>query len=276
MVNQDVISQLKAATVAVGLWNKENVPVKIIGTGFIIDPSGYAVTATHVILDSLEEQERLKNEEEKSTEIRIFNFQPKGDGATYQYTRIEEICNLSLNPEVNQGESKSWDVAVCRLSKPKREFPFLKIDYDAKVQVWDEIFMSGYPGGGSSLNIEKNPVETRISPLLQFGHVSGLMPHDLFSKPQGIQTDIFSTGGSSGSPIVNANDGNVIAIAQRVIGGTAFSPRGKSIVNIGMVYGASYNIMKGFDDIVKSWKEGKQYKGKVKTSYGALEEIIKS
>ena len=45
------------------------------------------------------------------------------------------------------------------------------------------------------------------------------MPLNESSKPYGIITDIIGTGGSSGSPIVAAKTGEVIAIEQRSIFG---------------------------------------------------------
>lgn len=49
-----------------------------------------------------------------------------------------------------------------------------------------------------------------MNPIIQFGHIVGLMPYDESSAPWGIQTDIVAVGGSSGSPIVDPNNGEVI------------------------------------------------------------------
>lgn len=56
-----------------------------------------------------------------------------------------------------------------------------------------------------------------MNPIIQFGHIVGLMPYDESSAPWGIQTDIVAVGGSSGSPIVDPNNGEVIGMAQQVI-----------------------------------------------------------
>ena len=117
MVNRDVIPELKAATVGIGTWDRNAGPKTVKGTGFRIDPEGYVVTATHVINASLESQKEIEDTEGLKTDIAIFRYRPKGDNVDYSYARIEEICTLTLKPEMNEGESESWDVAVCKLSK---------------------------------------------------------------------------------------------------------------------------------------------------------------
>lgn len=44
-----------------------------------------------------------------------------------------------------------------------------------------------------------------------------MLPFDDAKSPFGIQTDIIGVGGSSGSPIINPNNGKIIGIAQQVI-----------------------------------------------------------
>jgi hypothetical protein len=44
-----------------------------------------------------------------------------------------------------------------------------------------------------------------------------MCPHDESSKPWGIQTDIVTVGGSSGSPILDPSSREVISMAQHVI-----------------------------------------------------------
>jgi len=271
MVNRDVISQLKASTVAIGTWDGSTNPTTISGTGFVIDPEGYIITAAHVLQDCQKIQKYLRKEKNLKTDVTSFRYVSKGDDVDYHYNKILGAIILRLSPEENLGGEISWDVAVCEPSPSKKKSDYLKIDVNAKVNIFDEIFMCGFPGGSASLKITKNPVSVRISPLIQYGHISSLIPHDTFQKPQGIQTDIISTGGSSGSPIIDANTGNVIAIAQKVIGGTAFTPTGKGVVNTGMVYGSSYNILKGAVNIVDDLKKGKKTGTKVHTSYGILE-----
>jgi S1-C subfamily serine protease len=57
----------------------------------------------------------------------------------------------------------------------------------------------------------------RLTPLMQFGHISGFLPTDEAWYPYALQTDIIGTGGSSGSPIVDPYDGKVVGISQNVI-----------------------------------------------------------
>ena len=49
MVDSQVLNNVKAATVAVGLVKKGSAePFVICGSGFLVDPNGYVMTAGHV------------------------------------------------------------------------------------------------------------------------------------------------------------------------------------------------------------------------------------
>ena len=85
-----------------------------------------------------------------------------------------------------------------------------------KMSTYGEICICSYPGGDQSLDIFKR-YGLRLTPLMQFGHISGFLPTDEAWYPYAIQTDIVGTGGSSGSPIVDPYDGKVVGISQNVI-----------------------------------------------------------
>lgn len=98
----------------------------------------------------------------------------------------------------------------------KVSVPYLTFKQDAKTSLYDEICITGYPAGGQSLDPQKKFGGMRFNPVVQFGHISGYMPHDNSPMPYGLQTDIVGTAGSSGSPIVELKTGNVLGFAQRV------------------------------------------------------------
>ena len=101
---------------------------------------------------------------------------------------------------------------------------------------------------------------------MQFGVIAGLLPTDNTQNPYGIQTDIIGTGGSSGSPIIDLNSGEVIAIAQNVLltiagGDAVFQRKGNpellegkfyATQKIGLVYGTSHHMLYGVPEGVKA------------------------
>jgi hypothetical protein len=76
----------------------------------------------------------------------------------------------------------------------------------------------------------------RLSPVIQFGRVGSLFPVDNSPVPNGLQTDIVGTAGSSGSAIVDLN-GNVVGLALEVLGADVMVGNKLYTVKIGLVYG---------------------------------------
>jgi hypothetical protein len=123
------------------------------------------------------------------------------------------------------------------------------------ISLYTDIIMCGYPAGDESLDMFRIQRGLRVSPVIQFGRLTGLMPTDDVKVPWGIQTDILGTSGSSGSAIIDSIDSTVIGIAQNVFtagvagyteplySGDAEGPREVSIVGqatMGLVYGISF------------------------------------
>ncbi|MGH9985994.1 MAG: trypsin-like peptidase domain-containing protein, partial [Nitrososphaeraceae archaeon] len=96
---------------------------------------------------------------------------------------------------------------------------YLPIKEPGQLELYHDIAMCGYPSGRLSLILYRNGdgVGMRLNPIIQFGHIAGLMPYDESSAPWGIQTDIVAIGGSSGSPIIDPSNGEAIGMAQQVI-----------------------------------------------------------
>ena len=102
--------------------------------------------------------------------------------------------------------------------------------------------MCGYPRGLQSLNFSTAYIGKRLSPVIQFGRVVSLFPVDNSPVPNGLQTDIVGTAGSSGSPIVDLN-GSVVGLALEVLGADVMGNK-LHTVKIGLVYGLTTNILK--------------------------------
>lgn len=218
MANKDIIPHLKSCCLALGLTEKgQSQPFTISGSGFIIDSEGFFVTADHVVT-GMENIRKAYREKGIELEYRGFLFE-NIDEAHGQLTsiKIEHGRNLQINiPELREYIPAEHDILIGRLSG-KHKLPYLNFDKPTKIGVFDEIFMCGYPGGGFSMRTDDQIYGNRFSPVLQYGRISSLLPTDQSQNPFGIQTDIIGTGGSSGSPIVDAETGQVLGIAQQVI-----------------------------------------------------------
>lgn len=218
MVNKEIIPHLKSCCLALGLTKKDDPqPFAVVGSGFIIDPDGFFVTADHVV-DAMEDIRGAYIKNGVQLEYRGFLFQNIDDEhGDLVSIKIEHGRSFQLNiPELREYIPEDQDLHVGRLSG-KNQLPHLKFDKSIAIEIFDEIFMCGYPGGSHSLRTEDQFYGNRFSPVLQYGRIASLLPSDYSKNPFGIQTDIIGTGGSSGSPIIDAETEQVLGIAQKVI-----------------------------------------------------------
>jgi len=233
MANADLIPNLKDSTIALGIIDESNpmFPLVIGGTGFIISEDGFFVTATHVY----EELEKALPDYLKDyPQARIMAIQNtvKKTGThgkiDINIFQILKIIHLKATPSSSYQSSLDLDISVGRFYGDIHNLEHLKLK-KTQLQVYEEIFMCGFPKG--TFVMKKDSLgTTRTSPAFQTGRISTIFPYDGTIEPEGIQTDIVGTGGSSGSPIVDANDGGVIAIAQNVLG---VSVTKKELINDG-------------------------------------------
>jgi hypothetical protein len=219
MIEADKLRGVKSATVAIGLSNKDtNDVISSFGTGFFIGGE-YIVSSAHVFSQCLN-YNTLYKEKNNSFEgmYSAFNITTKGDQLDLNTYRINQSIRLPPIKEVaGFTGSIDLDIGVGKLDRPSDNF--LTIKEPCQLELYDEIVICGYPSGRLSLILYKNGdgEGIRLSPIIQSGHIAGLMPHDESSKPWGIQTDIVAVGGSSGSPILDPSSREVIGMAQQVI-----------------------------------------------------------
>lgn len=242
MANKEIISHLKSCCLALGLTRKNDAqPFTIHGSGFFIDPDGFFVTADHVVTDM---EDTLKSYRKSGIELeyRGFWFENIDDEhGQLVAIKIEHGRDVQTNiPELKEYFPDKQDLMIGRLSG-KNNFPYLNFNKPTKIEVFDEIFMCGYPGGGYSLRTQDQIYGDRFSPVVQYGRISSLLPTDNSHNPFGIQTDIIGTGGSSGSPIVDAETEQVLGIAQQVIpAGVNVQVKNQTAsAKIGLVWGIS-------------------------------------
>lgn len=226
MVNPDIIPHIKASTMAIVIMDESNpkVPLHVGGTGFLISEDGFLLTATHVLTEL---QQKLPEYLAKYPRAKIMCL-----GYKVVKTGMEgkikvllasflKVINLKVSQPSNYQSSYDLDISVCRLHGDHHNLDFLELKKTNKLKTYDEIFMCGYPK--NTLTIKQDPFGmTRNSPILQIGRIASIFPYDGTLEPEGIQTNMVGTGGSSGSPIIDVNDGKVIAIAQNVLGVNVF------------------------------------------------------
>lgn len=277
-MNKDIIPNIKSSVVAIGLIDSNSNPIVVGGSGFVVHQEEYIVTTSHVITDLGKEQKRILDENKIKTFMTIFDYQVKGDGFRMINAPIGKIKFLKLIPTQQVG-GLDMDIALLRPKEQKNNHNFLTISNRNHYSLFEEIYVCGYPGGDYTFKTIAHPIEISLSPIIQIGKIASLKPGDNAPIHSGIITDIMGVGGSSGSPILDANSGEVIGIVQNIIPGKLYECRSSYIqrlytlnsetkelvekevksegpaygpVNVGLMYGHT-NIM--FKQIGKYAKE---------------------
>lgn len=240
-----IASHLKSCCVAIGILEEGNqLPLRVGGTGFFIDPDGFLLTASYV-LKSLQKITIELTKSGHKVNFGAFWFVPIGNDEIQLQSKpitVSLIPNLDFHTDRYFGQ-KDVDVVVGRIEGQYQTLPFLKIKEPTKIALFQDVLTCGYPGGDLSFRLDMRS-GFKTSPILQKGIVSSLMPSDITTQPVGIQTDIIATGGTSGSPIVSTHDGEVIAIGQQIIPSPVLKD-GEYVggANIGLLWGISNYVI---------------------------------
>ena len=272
MINSDVFGAVKAATVAIGLTNKDTGDILgSFGTGFFIGGK-YIVSSAHVFSQCIRYNTYYKEKGKVEGDYTAFTVTLGVEHSQSNTYNLERAIRLpALKEAAGFTGSLDLDLGIGKLDHGSDNF--LHIGKPSPLNLYEEIAMCGYPSGRISLILYKNNHEDatgiRLSPVIQFGRIAGLFPTDDNPNPWGIQTDIIAMGGSSGSPIVNPNSGELLGMAQDVIATmTTVDKYGMppslyeltkgplyGIAPIGLAYGVSNQILSFLPSVAKSYFE---------------------
>ncbi len=238
--------KLRPSVVGVGL-RRSSYEYEILGTGFFLHAEGWIVTNRHV----LEAIADLANANDGGITIRkdaaVVMFVQAPPTEEFRSvtgivaTRViavaapphisSEIAEASekiasgeivppkfkgLEPEIIHPET--LDIGLCQIDPkglPKEALPLspTKIIDSKDVIEGTPIGVIGFPRGLSLPDSYSSVSDIQLTPLLQVGVVSGILPMSGDPKPDRFVLDVMINPGSSGSPVFLEN-GSVIGIAQ--------------------------------------------------------------
>ncbi|HZO11485.1 MAG TPA: trypsin-like peptidase domain-containing protein, partial [Nitrososphaeraceae archaeon] len=187
MIDSQKLSNIKACVVAIGLVERKErsiIPRAIVGSGFFVNKEGFVLTAAHVFRACVPIFHEFDKKRTK-TNIAAFHVRPNRNGFDFNVLPLPFI--KLFQPENDITMAESFDIGIGIPKDYSKTVPFLEIKRFNPSVLFKDIMTCGYPSGNLSLGENQS---LRLSPTIQFGRVTGLMPIDSFPVPWGVQTDI--------------------------------------------------------------------------------------
>lgn len=270
-MDQVMLRRIKFSTVGIGVHNYTKNEIHLVGSGFYYDTRGYLITAGHVLKSVERINQLLKNRDQKVKNISINLNIVDNDKMTVEEDEIELILYpVNSKYQVDPTRPLIFDIGIGKIKPTRKKYPFLKIRKAQEVtrqepgELGEAVAICGYPAGEESFSFKIGLyMGFRFSPIMQFGRVASYLPFD-DSLHYGIQTDILSTGGSSGSPIVSLATGEVVGVSQKIIPSyvsvkvpekaqkrVRMPPQLEGYAKVGIVYGDSFNMISDIVNLTK-------------------------
>jgi Trypsin-like peptidase domain len=180
----------------------------IIGTGFLANSEGLALTNRHVV-DAIDKLPAHPATGESTAGALLFLLDKNRQGC--QLLSLQILVTSAIGTFSSSEEwygQKVPDVGFVQLRV--RENPFLELATEKlAIRPGMEVSTIGYPMGDTPLTIHQKV--SQISPFIRRGIVSSVYPCPV-ANPHGFTIDIMQQGGSSGSPIFGPDNRRVVGM----------------------------------------------------------------
>jgi hypothetical protein len=233
---QEAYKKIRPSIVGLGFRNDPE--YLIIGSGFIVHQSGWIMTNRHVLDALLTTKDGRVGLHPNAAAFFLIKAPPEegfvGVSGMIVASVIESALQPSKHLDNTVADNKTFrglkprqvippeplDIGVCRVDisvAPKELFPLIPatIIHSKEVLEGTPIGILGFPQGLSFPAKFESKDSTQMTPLLQTGVISGILPFSGLPKPTSFVLDILVNSGSSGSPLFLEN-GNVVGVVYAV------------------------------------------------------------
>ena len=184
---------------------------EILGTAFIIDERGVAVTNRHVVRALEKLPRHPKTKEHPAIAIALSEVQTTGNGHSLEVVfptirRWDKLTTFTSSDKF-YGEQIP-DVAFVQLNVSG--LPALPlVEKEGSWEIGSRIATAGFPLGKEALVIYGQV--NQVAPILRAGVIASVYPFPC-PKPHGFTVDIMTLGGESGSPIFRQDEQSVVGL----------------------------------------------------------------
>lgn len=249
-----VLSQVRPAVVAIANWFEQpngSVKIKVLGTGFCVDPAGIIVTCEHVLSEYLrqysnyfeakqqtpEKTEGFERLDFQTQEIKVLFYRvtehPTLERTMSCVTKVAQFCMAKTDR----------DFALLRLL-PGEELPILNLGDSNALDEGMGVGVCGFPYGDI---LHKTVGGAHAS--FQLGIVSAILPFRGVPMEhfRSFQLDMLLNPGNSGGPVFLQETGEVVGIVT-----STFQPQQQGIaIPSHLSYAIPINQIKPFVDELK-------------------------
>lgn len=218
----------------VGLGFRNDPEYLIIGSGFIVHESGWIMTNKHVLDALLTTKDGRVGLHSSAAAFFFFKVTPEEGFVGVSGMLVASVIESASPPPKHLdgvvAEDKTFrglrprqiippeplDIGVCRVDisiAPKELLPLIPVTiiHSREVLEGTPVGILGFPQGLSFPAKFESKDSAQMTPLLQTGVISGILPFSGIPQPTSFVLDILVNSGSSGSPLFLAN-GNVVGV----------------------------------------------------------------
>ena len=226
----DTYQKLSLSVAGIGYGNPPE--FRILGSGFLLHDDGIIATNRHVaeaLLTQRDEQIMIRSD---ACAVFFIRDPDKPENEWVRCMLAVPVVEIGVPPEPvpHAAEPPLFrglepdevirpdgpDVSLLkvdfeRVPKPLRGVPPVEKVAATPLRVGQEVAICGFPQGLNFPAHYQTGDKLQLTPLLQIGHVSGVLPFDGVPVPSEYVLDIPVNGGSSGSPLFTP-DGTIVGI----------------------------------------------------------------
>ncbi len=181
----------------------------IVGTGFVVHEDGLIATNAHVAraFPKVFKPDDLPAD---NWPVRAVLFHVIEAGQVEVSLEIQGAVMIEgFKPgKVYYGPKEGPDLALLQVNV--KGLPTLKLDTETHIEEGIDVLTAGYPMGTDAFTAPG--WLHQITPTLQKGIVSAVLPYPCAAKPHAFSIDVMTQGGASGSPVVSCDTGGVIGV----------------------------------------------------------------